>query len=300
MFIGSCFAENIGSRLQELCFDTVINPFGVLYNPASVAQSLRILLSKKEFLNTDLNYNNELYFSYKHHSSFSSPSASECLSKINQSLIQSSEYLYHANFLFLTLGTAWVYRLKETGEIVSNCHKTPSEKFDRFLLGVDEIYDDYVLLFKELWNVNPNLKIVITVSPVRHWKDGAEGNQQSKATLILASNRLKSIHNVFYFPAYEIVMDDLRDYRFYAEDMLHPNSLAINYIWEKFGDGFLDNKTKEIAGKISKLNDAMQHRPFNSETETYKQFKKMNLTKIQQLNQHFPYLNLSKLERFFT
>lgn len=224
VMMGSCFAENIGRKLEENKFSVDINPFGTLYNPASVAEGLRMLLRPERFTSGDLFRHEGVYHSFTHHSRFSAPSEEECLDHINSRLSQSSDFLRKATRLVITLGTAFVYRLKSDGRIVSNCHKLPEKMFDRQRLSTQEIVEDWKPLLLALWEQNPALKILFTVSPIRHWKDGAHENQLSKATLLLATDALQKDYpgRIAYFPAYEILMDELRDYRFYADDMLLP------------------------------------------------------------------------------
>ena len=241
VMMGSCFAENIGRKLEENKFSVDINPFGTLYNPASVAEGLRMLLRPERFTSGDLFRHEGVYHSFTHHSRFSAPSEEECLDHINSRLSQSSDFLRKATRLVITLGTAFVYRLKSDGRIVSNCHKLPEKMFDRQRLSTQEIVEDWKPLLLALWEQNPALKILFTVSPIRHWKDGAHENQLSKATLLLATDALQKDYpgRIAYFPAYEILMDELRDYRFYADDMLHPSPLAIDYIFATFYRKFL-------------------------------------------------------------
>lgn len=229
VMMGSCFAENIGRKLEENKFSVDINPFGTLYNPASVAEGLRMLLRPEYFTPGDLFQHEGIYHSFTHHSRFSAPSEEECLGHINSRLSESSDFLRKATRLVITLGTAFVYRLKSDGRIVSNCHKLPEKMFDRQRLSTQEIVEDWKPLLLALWEQNPALKILFTVSPIRHWKDGAHENQLSKATLLLATDALQKDYpdRIAYFPAYEILMDELRDYRFYADDMLHPSPLAM-------------------------------------------------------------------------
>lgn len=300
VFIGSCFTENIGNKLFELKFPVDINPFGIQYNPKSVKNSLDLLIDKKVFAQDDIHFANEQWYSFYHHSKFSNSDKEKCLNKINSGINYSSKFLRNADILFITFGTAWVYQLKETKEIVSNCHKLPANQFNRLLLDVDDIYNDYLILIKRLLQLDSKLKIIFTVSPIRHLKDGAVENQISKSTLILAVNKLKKhFDNVEYFPSYEIMMDELRDYRFYADDMFHINKTAINYIWKKFSETFFDDNTSNIILKIEKIIRNKNHKPFNPESQQYKDFLKSNLDKINNLLQQYPYINLEDEKHFF-
>ena len=281
--------------MQELKFRTEVNPFGVVYNPLSVKNSLEILLQKRKLSENDLHFNNHRWFSFYHHSSFSHPEKSLCLSNINSKINSASRFLSEAGFLFITFGTARVFTRIETGEVVSNCHKLPSSAFNRRLLTVDEIVNEYSILLKHLSDKKPDLKVILTLSPIRHWKDGAEGNQISKATLILAVNQLVEMHkNVFYFPSYEIMMDDLRDYRFYADDKIHLSPMAINYIWEKFSRSIFDLETLKLIPRIQKINKALSHTPFDAGSKSYKNFARKTLDEINTLERENQFLKYTE------
>lgn len=295
VMMGSCFAENIGRKLEENKFSVDINPFGTLYNPASVAEGLRMLLRPERFTSGDLFQHEGIYHSFTHHSRFSSPSEEECLGHINSRLSESSDFLRKATRLVITLGTAFVYRLKSDGRIVSNCHKLPEKMFDRQLLTVGEIVAEWKGLLLSLWEQNPELKILFTVSPIRHWKDGAHGNQLSKATLLLAIDALQKEfpEHTAYFPAYEIMMDELREYRFYADDMLHPSTTAIEYIWERFTASMLSPDSLSILKEWKDIQKAINHKPFQPESEAYKRFISQTLLKMERLNEKFPYFDMT-------
>lgn len=302
LFLGSCFTENVGNKMAELNYPVDINPFGILYNPVSVANALRFLIQKKNFSELDLIQHNGLWHSFFHHSRFSSPNANETLKNINTRIKSSSEFLKNADFLFITFGTAWVYEYRSTGQTVSNCHKIPEKEFRRFRLTPGEIVEDYRQLLSGLWKFNPEIKVVFTVSPIRHWKDGAVENQRSKATLLLAIDQLIrgfGEENCSYFPAYEIVMDELRDYRFYQEDMIHLSGSAIQHIWEKFQQVLIDENSLKISGEIKNIVAAVNHKPFNKFTKEYLQFLKQSLQKANKLEEKFPYLNLTFEREFF-
>lgn len=302
LFMGSCFTENVGNKMAELKYPVDINPFGILYNPVSVANGLRFLIQNKKFSELDLISHNGLWHSFFHHSRFSSPHAEETLKNINNRIESSAEFLKNADFLFLTFGTAWVYEYRATGQTVSNCHKIPEKEFRRFRLTPGEIVEEYRQLFSELWKFNPKIKVVFTVSPIRHWKDGAIENQRSKATLLLAIDQLIrgfGEENCNYFPAYEIVMDELRDYRFYEEDMIHLSPSAIHHIWCKFQQVFMDEKSLKISEEVKNIVAAMNHRPFNKFTKEHLQFLKQSLQKANKLEEKFPYLNLTFEKDFF-
>lgn len=294
MFFGSCFSENIGQKLLDLKFDVDVNPFGILYNPVSIAHSLQILLEKRVFTEGDLFQDQGLWSSFFHHSRFSNVDRQTALENINGRIALSREFLLKTDFLMITFGTSWVYELKDTGQVVTNCHKVPSSEFRRFRLDVSEITEVYRELLDELVRFNPNLKVVFTVSPIRHWKDGAVENQVSKATLLLAIDRLiKGFgnKNIEYFPSYEIMMDELRDYRFYAEDMLHLSAVATDYIFERFGRVMISNDSLQVTKKVIKIMKAVLHRPVNSSSEEYERFLLYILEEINKLTINFPYLN---------
>ncbi|GHV43843.1 hypothetical protein FACS1894180_4140 [Bacteroidia bacterium] len=273
---GSCFSENIGARLQRAMFQIDINPFGVLFNPASIAQNIDSLMENKALTANNLLKNGSLYFNFSFNTSFSATSAEKCLEQINARFVSAVANLKNADFLLITFGTAWIFELRCTGELVANCHKLPAENFLRRRLSIDEIVFIFEKLFLKLKTVNQNLRIILTVSPVRHAKDGLHENNLSKSILLLAAEKLQQMFaNVAYFPAYEIVMDELRDYRFYAPDLLHPSEMAIDYVWEKFAETFFSEKTKKTVHLAEKFAAACKHIPLHPETEEYSNFLKI-------------------------
>lgn len=289
--IGSCFAQNIGERLQKSKFNINLNPYGILYNPASISKAIRRLIEKRTFAENELFEHRGIFQSFWHHSQFSDTNSELCLNKINDSFNQASEHLAASSVLFITFGTAYVFEHKESGEIVGNCHKIPASAFNRYRLDVDTIADDWTKLINQLREVNKKLKIVFTVSPIRHLKDGLHDNQLSKSTLLLAIDKLCSEHdNCYYFPAYETVLDDLRDYRFYSEDMTHPNNTAIEYIWELFERTFFNKETSTIISEWSKSQAAIDHRPLNDKGEEYKQFLIQTIDKLNKFQEKYTYL----------
>ncbi|HKJ43847.1 MAG TPA: GSCFA domain-containing protein [Sunxiuqinia sp.] len=302
MMAGSCFTENIGSRMLRLKYQVDLNPFGILYNPWSIAKSLRLLMDGKNYTKGDLFERDGIWHSFDHHSRFSSSSLQRTLDRMNDQVQRSREQLKESTYLILSLGTAWVYELKRTGDIVSNCHKLPTSEFKRFRMSPGEIVDDYRELLSSLWRFNPNLRILFTVSPIRHWKDGAVENQLSKATLLLAIDRLKKgfgEEQVAYFPSYEIVMDELRDYRFYSVDMLHISDLAVDHIWQKFSAVMIAKESLDINNQVLKIVKASEHRTMNSGTEKHKKFLFYNLKEIDRLMKIFPFLNLKEEKKHF-
>jgi len=302
MLFGSCFSENIGQKLLDLKFDVDMNPFGILYNPESIANSLRILLEKRTFTENDLFQDQGLWNSFYHHGCFSDVDQQAALEKINNRISSSHEFLKKADFLIITFGTAWIYELRKTGQVVSNCHKIPAAEFKRFRLGVSEITNVYRELLEQIWKFNPDLKVIFTVSPIRHWKDGAVENQLSKATLLLAIDQLiKGFGNqsCAYFPSYELMMDELRDYRFYAEDMLHISPVAVDYIFERFSKVMITKESMGVSKKVMKVRKAFEHRPVNPTTDEFKAFVQQNLVQIKQLTSQFPNLDFSQERTYF-
>jgi hypothetical protein len=302
IFMGSCFTENIGTRMETLKYDVDINPFGILYNPSSVLNGLRILLQQKEFKSEALIFADGLWHSFSHHGRFSSADENETLEQINSRIKSSADFLKNAGFLFITFGTAWIYKFKKTGQPVSNCHKIPAKEFERVRLTVDEIVDEYRDLLTEIRKVNPSLNVVFTVSPIRHWKDGAIENQRSKAVLLLAIDKLINEFGddyCAYFPAYEIVMDELRDYRFYAEDMIHISDVAIEHIWEKFQSALIDKESQQVAAHVQKIVKAASHRPIHKNTTEYNQFLLQMKKQIEDLETKYKHLNFTAEKVYF-
>jgi len=280
--IGSCFSENIGQRFHDNKFNIYINPFGQQYNPHSIAQALERLLLPVPYTENELVFHNEQYHSLAHHGSFSKSTAAETLQGINNSLLKASEDLKQATVLFLTFGTSHVFKLKETGNIVSNCHKLPGNLFTQELMAPDAIIITLQQAINKLKAVNPGIKIILTISPVRYFAFGAYENSVSKSHLFTAIHALQQTDpSLYYFPAYELIMDDLRDYRFFADDMLHPNHQAISYVWENLCNTLFDTKTLALLPQIEEINLALNHRPRNPNSEAHQQFLKKNLEKME-------------------
>lgn len=298
IFCGSCFTENIGSMMHERKLPIIINPFGVVYNPISVKLVIERILSSKLFDEAELNFRNDLWYSYLHHTSFSSPDKEKCLERVNAEQAKAADFIKKTQCLLVTFGTARVYYLNQNGEPVANCHKIPAKEFENRLLNVDEIVKEWSALIDKLLKKNPDLKIVFTISPVRHWKDGAVGNLQSKSILNVAVHELINAYprNAFYFPAYEILMDDLRDYRYYADDMLHPSKVAVDYIWERFKESLIDSNSLKLMVEVEKVISSANHRPFNPDTKEHKAFLANTLEQIRSLKQLEPNLDFSNEE----
>lgn len=289
--LGSCFSENMGLKMKNVFFKTEINPFGVLYNPISILNSIQLLLQNKKFTASDIFEYKSLWHSFAHSSSFSDESSELCLSKMNERIESASEFIKNTDVLLITFGTAWVFTDKESGRVVSNCHKLPAAKFNRRRLTVDEITEAYSDLLTKLKALYPNLNVVFSVSPIRHWKDGAHENTISKSTLLLAVDALQNqFGNVHYFPAYELLMDELRDYRFYASDMLHPSDVAVEYIWSKFSESVFSDETLQLMKKLEQLAADRAHRPLHPLSPEYALFKENTGKRKNEIIQKYPFL----------
>ncbi|MDD3080366.1 MAG: GSCFA domain-containing protein [Paludibacter sp.] len=291
MSLGSCFSENIGMKLQSAYFSIDINPFGILFNPVSIKNCIEKLIKNNAFVEKDLFKHQSLWGSFYHSTLFSATSPEVCLKNINERFEKGHENLEKANFLLITFGTAWIFEHKETNTVVTNCHKLPASNFVRRRLSVDEIVSEYIALFHKLHILYPTLKIILTVSPVRHWKDGANDNNLSKSILLLAVDKIQSLfEHVFYFPAYEIMMDELRDYRFYDKDMFHPSEVAIDYIWQRFSETFFSQKTLQLKKKLENIRQQTEHRPIHPDTIEHSYFMYMLEQQKAQLKQQYPFL----------
>ncbi len=300
LFIGSCFAENIGNKLVATKIPTSVNPTGILYNPISIRESILNALSAKKYTAEDVFFSGGTWNSFDFHGRFSNVDKNVCIESINSATQMLKQEIETVDIMFVTFGTAYVYELADTGKIVCNCHKQPEKRFNRRLLKVSEIVDAWSDCIEKIKAKNPNIRIVFTVSPIRHWRDGAHQNQISKSTLHIAINELNAkLGNTFYFPAYEIMMDELRDYRFYAADMVHPSETAVQYIWECFGDAFFSDQTKSAIARIEKITAAVNHRPLNPQSDEYKLFCKKNLAEIERIKAEYGELDFSEEEGRF-
>ena len=265
LLVGSCFADEIGEKMVRGGFEVMVNPFGTLYNPASIAASLLRSVSEKEVGREDVFCDGDgVWHSWMHHSRFSSADVATLVERINATTHRVADFLREADVLVVTFGTAIIYRLKETGMLVANCHKQLDSLFVRERLSAYDIVDQWQMLLQLLESVNPKLKVIFTVSPIRHKRDGYHVNQISKGILLqgteeIVNGRLSN-DTCHYFPSYEIMMDELRDYRFYADDMIHPSTQAVEYIWQRFEDTYFDNKTKDVVTKATKEWRQQQHR----------------------------------------
>lgn len=296
MLIGSCFATEMGAKLQEACFQVDVNPYGVLYNPLSISMALKEMLSKKEYEEVDLVRYNDWWHSPMHHGDFSAIAADEVLQKINDRIVRANDELKSLDWLLMTWGSSWVYEEVKTRRIVGNCHKMPERNFTRRRLSVEEIVTDYISLLTGMFARNPQLKVLFTVSPIRHVRDGLHANQLSKATLLLAIEVLQQHFpdRVFYFPAYELLLDELRDYRFFADDLVHPSRVAVEMVWERLMQTTMEKETLEVIKQCNEVKKAVAHRPLHPESEEYYRFLEQILLKISLLQEKYPYLVLEK------
>jgi hypothetical protein len=288
LLMGSCFAGEIGKRLQDRCFNALVNPHGIIYNPLSMSIALDDYKEEKEYTRKDIFYYNGLWQSFNHHGKFSHADPAKCLQQINGRIIVAHEQIKKARWLLLTFGSAFFYRHAESGDVVANCHKINAGEFQKTLLSTDSIITEWKRQVIQLKELNPELNILFTVSPVRYVRDGLAENNRSKGILLDAVHTLVEQHsNCFYFPAYEIVLDELRDYRFFKEDLVHPNDLAVNYVWEKFVSGCCDTETKNFLQEYEPLLKSLQHRSIHEETEATAKFKLQLEEKIKALEKKY-------------
>jgi hypothetical protein len=301
MMIGSCFSDNIGNILSRNKFNILRNPMGVLYNPASVSNALVRCIDNTPIETKSLVYHNNLWHSFDFHGSFSHADANVVTNNANQSIQTAHNFIKQASVLFVTFGTAWVYKLSQTNKIVANCHKFPASQFTRERLTLESIIKNWDETIKQLKSFNNELKVVFTVSPVKHLKDGAHENQLSKATLLLAIDEIIKTHpeNTFYFPSYEIINDELRDYRFYAEDMSHPSDMAVQIIFDKFQETYFEQTTIQLVNDIEKINKAVSHKFLNANTEEINKFAMSILKRIENIEKKHPFINLHSEKNHF-
>ena len=267
----------------------LVNPYGVIFNPPAIEQAFHDLASGKKYTESDLYFHNGLWLSLNHHTCFSAMHASVVIKKINNQLRIFKNALEEASHIFITLGTSWVYRFLASGKMVANCHNIPQREFKKELLSVNQIVKILNVTLSHIHKLNNTAQVIFTISPIRHLKDGVIENQLSKAHLISAVHSLvSSNNNCSYFPSYEIIMDDLRDYRFYEEDLIHPNSMAISYIWEKFKGSLITNDSLELMEKIDAIQKRMAHIPFNPESDDHKNFIKDTEKLIAAITANYP------------
>lgn len=306
MLIGSCFTENIGAKFKSHLFEVMENPYGILFNPVSVSSALTEIIELRSYTENDLFQHNELWHSWHHHSRFSAVEKAAALDKINTSIVAAHHFLKTANRLVITLGSAWLYHLNTeaplgVGQVVANNHKAPSDWFYKSLMQPTLLIENLHGLVTYLQSFNPNLQITFTISPVRHLREGLVENNRSKAVLIHAVHELVTQYeNVDYFPAYEYVIDDLRDYRFYAEDLVHPNFAASGYVWDKLIETYMKPETQAVMKQVAELQLAVNHKPFFVGSVEHQKFLQSCIRKTEELMKAYPSLPLQEHLTFFT
>lgn len=300
MLWGSCFTEHIGGRLEKSRFEILQNPNGILFDPLSVSRSISACIENRIYGEEDLIYLNELWQSWDHHSVFSGTSSGEVVSRINSSTAAAHAFLKDARHLVITLGSAFTYRLAGSSRQVANCHRAPGQTFNKVLLETDEIILAYGKLLEDLKKINAELQVIFTISPVRHIRDGVIENNRSKSRLIEAVHQIVSDHrNCCYFPAYELVIDVLRDYRFYDIDMVHPNYAATEFVYEQFVQHFMDADNRKLLEEVKNLRNAFNHRAMHPETQAHKQFLKNSLEKTLALQERVPAIDFTEELNYF-
>lgn len=301
MLVGSCFAENIGMFLDLYKLKPLVNPHGILYNPASIAQTLQAYLEGKRYAQEDLFYDHGLWHSWEHHERFSGSDRTVSVNTMNGSAEQGGNFLSEADWLIVTLGTAGIYRLKSENRVVANCHKRPASDFDFVMMTPQEVMAALDSIIHRLFFRNTKLKIIFTVSPVRYLRYGLTENNLSKAVLLYAVHHLvNKYERLYYFPAYEIVVDELRDYRFYAEDLVHPSEQALRYVWDKFARYFLSRDAHKLMEEIHPVLQAARHRPLHVDSGEYKKFVHWQTEKIAALEMQYPFLDFEKEKNEFS
>lgn len=291
---GSCFAVNMAEKLDYFKFNNSCNPFGILFHPLAIEKLINFAVSQKTFTESDVFFHNERWHSFDVHSDLSNTNKEDLINNLNEIIKKLYQQLTESTHIIITYGTSWIYRNIESNEIVANCHKVPQKQFIKELLSVDIIKDSIQKTIDLITSINPEAKIIFTVSPVRHIKDGFVENQWSK------SNLISSLHNTLnteycklqtkYFPSYEIMMDELRDYRFYTEDMLHPNQVAIDYIWEQFSENYISKEGILIMKEVSEIQKGLSHRSFNPDSEQHRTFLSKLSYKIKKIEQKWPHI----------
>ena len=292
VLLGSCFSDNIGGKLSAALFNTTVNPMGTLYNPMSIAHGVQQLIDGTPVAGKDLFMQGGVWNSFDFHSRHSLPDKQATIDRMNQRIEQGHIALKDARLLTITLGTAIVYRLRTTGEVVANCHKVPQHEFERKMATVDEMAHTLDEMLTALHGFNPDLKIILTVSPIRHIADGLDTNSLSKAALRIAIHEAMARHSDYcdYFPAYEIMLDDLRDYRFYTSDMVHPSDVAVEYIWQAFQATYLDDRSALAVARCERIHKRLQHRPMSANRETVDRFNADTASVVRNLIKEYPYL----------
>ena len=304
LLLGSCFAENMGEKFEYFKFQTTINPFGIIFNSVSIEKLIRRSIEKRKFTENDIFFHNDLWHCFEVHSELSNSDKDVFLESLNDLIRSTNKQLSDSTHIIITLGTSWVYRLRQAQSdsdgVVANCHKVLQKQFTKELLSILQIEESLESIISLVHSVNPNCKFIFTVSPVRHIKDGFVENTLSKAHLIAAIHSVLNrkfstsleltTQNNIYFPAYEIMMDELRDYRFYAEDMLHPSQTAIDYIWIQFFENYISESQFGLMNDICSIQKGLKHRPFNPNTESHQKFLHQLELKIKTIQNQHPFI----------
>lgn len=292
MSIGSCFAVNMAEKLDYYKFQNSCNPFGILFHPLAIEKLIEYAVSEKKFTDVDVFFHNERWHCFDAHSDLSTSNKDELLTTLNVIVASVREYIMQASHCIITYGTSWMYRHIESQKIVANCHKVPQKQFQKELLTVATIQESITNTVNLIRTLNPDCKLIFTVSPVRHIKDGFVENQRSKANIISALHETFDfqLSTASYFPSYEIMMDELRDYRFYADDMLHPNQTAINYIWKRFVDTVISEKAWSTMDEVESIQKSLAHKPFNPESESHLKFQAKVREKITILESQYSFM----------
>ena len=290
MALGSCFAENMSEKFEYFKFQNSVNPFGIIFNPVSIEKLVNRIVNQIEFTEKDIFFHNDLWHCYKVHSELSNPNKEIFLKELNQIIEKSNIQIIDSTHLIITYGTSWVYRNIESKEIVANCHKVAQKQFTKEILSIETIEKSIKNTIALIQKVNPNCNFIFTVSPVRHIKDGFVENTLSKSHLISALHSTHNLKPITYFPSYEIMMDELRDYRFYASDMLHPNQVAVDYIWERFSENYISDESQKVMEEVDSIQKSLLHRPFNPNSESHQKFISNLNKKIQLLENQHPFI----------
>ncbi|MAX71697.1 MAG: GSCFA domain-containing protein [Flavobacteriaceae bacterium] len=294
MLLGSCFSENIGGKFNYFKFQSNVNPFGILFHPVAIENLVTRSINEDFYSEEELIYNNEVYSCFDVHSKLNSSTQKDLLRTLNNSIKSTHQQLKDATHIIITLGTAWVYRYIASDKIVANCHKVPQKQFLKELLPIDDILASIENTIALIRSVNPKANFIFTVSPVRHLKDGFVENTQSKSHLLSAIHQVVDPrHQQYYFPSYEIMMDELRDYRFYNSDMIHPSDLAIDYIWEKFKTVWLSEDAQQVLDNVKQIQSGLAHKPFNPDSEAHQKFQMKLNERIEVLQTEYPHMNFN-------
>lgn len=299
--IGSCFSEHIGNCLSNHLFDAIVNPFGTIFNPISIGKVLELAMNRNEIVEADLDAGNNRYFHYDFHSSFDNSSALKVIENTNNAIKKTASCLPNLDFLMITFGSSIVYKLKSNNQIVANCHKVHNQQFQKELLSTDFMEERVESFIKLIKRRNTLPKIILTVSPVRHTKDGLIANNLSKSRLVdLCHRMVEKDDAISYFPAFEIMMDELRDYRYYQSDLIHPSELAIDIIWSRFMEAYFDATSIQKVKDMSELIAAKNHTPFNPNSQEHRKFKLNQLEKIEKFKGIYPEVDFQEMIDFFS